>query len=382
MYTRIKKITKSLKFKLTLWYSLILSVFCIAFVFSINVWLTNYMNEWEPVTNGRGLVVNHLDRPRLRMLTEDQKELVMESRMADLENIRQTTIYMVIPMILLSLGGGYLIAKIMLRPLDSLNSEIKSLEASSLGKAIKFKDNGDEISQLIESFNRMSFRLGKNFKAQKAFVENASHELKTPLSVIQANLDVALDDDKLSKKEVLAMLKNSKKQVLLMDKLTEDLLLLSMMSAEVSIEMEDIEMGDVVEGVIDGLFDMAKKKDMDIVFKNTKDFVIKGNEVLMGRAVGNVIENSIKYSEGSVVEVEVNNGFVYITDDGKGIPKDKKKVVFERFGRLDKGRSRKEGGTGLGLAISREVVQLHRGKLELDTEYSNGARFVMEFSLS
>jgi len=380
------RFTKSLKFKLTMWYSLILSLFCIAFVFSINVWLTNYMNTWHEEGMGRNFLVERVDRPRRRALSEEERGLVMEARLEDLENIRRVSIYMILPLILLSFAGGYVIAGFMLRPLDKLNEEIKRKEAKNLNEEIQFNDNGDEISQLIKSFNRMSNRLGKSFESQKQFVENASHELKTPLSIIQANLETALDDGRVSDRELNKLLFNAQKQVKVMDSLTEDLLLLSMISSDVKIEMVDINIGSLIEEVIGDLEGLARKKGIKIKYKKNEKIGMEGNATLLGRAISNVVENGIRYSKGTQIEIIVDKkkeGFnIYVQDNGVGIPSNMVGKIFERFSRLDKGRSRKEGGSGLGLSIARDIVGIHNGFLYVDKEYKKGARFVMEFRSS
>lgn len=380
------KFTKSLKFKLTIWYSLILSVFCIAFVFSINVWLTNYMNSWQSESMGRGFMIERVDRPRWRALSEEQRDLVMESRLEDLDNIRRVSVYMVLPLLLLSFGGGYVIAGFMLRPLEKLNEEIKKKETTNLREEISFEDNGDEISELIKSFNRMSGRLGKSFDSQKQFVENASHELKTPLSVIQANLDTVLDDKKIKEKELKDLINNSKKQVRVMDELTEDLLLLSMISSDVKIEKESIDITELIKDTAKDLEKSSKDMNINIKVEKIDKVVMKGNKVLLSRAFSNIIENAIKYSKGSVINItgkKLKGVFkIVVEDDGVGIPGNKRDQIFERFNRLDRGRSRREGGSGLGLSIARDIVKVHDGLLYVDPKYSKGARFVFEFKLS
>jgi len=378
--------TKSLKFKLTVWYSLILSIFSVIFVLAINIWITNYMNTWTSDISpfGRGFFVERMDRPRLRALSEEQIQIVMESRMKDLENIREISIYMVIPMVLLSFGGGYLLAFIMLRPLDMLNREIKKKEADNLNEQIQYQDKGDEISELISSFNRMSERLSKAFQSQKHFVENASHEIKTPLSLIQANIDTILEDSKITKKKTKELLNNSKKHIAMLDDLTEDLLLLSSMKSSINGKVELMDTIQVLKEIFNTLEGMAKQKGISLILKNEEKKVqIKGNRILITRALNNIVENAIKYSGGSkiLVNVRKTNKMVKIDieDNGKGIPKSERDNVFERFYRIDKGRSRKEGGSGLGLAIAREVVENYGGRLTLDTKNSKGSKFVITF---
>jgi signal transduction histidine kinase len=271
----------------------------------------------------------------------------------------------------------------MLRPLEKLNEQIERKETENLNDEIPFEDNGDEISQLIKSFNRMSRRLGKSFDSQKGFVENASHEIKTPLSVIQANIDTILNGKGISKKESEKLLLNSKKQIKFMSDLTEDLLLLSSVSnVSFGIKFEKVSIREVIEESIDTLKGNIEKKNFNVETKFPKKIpFVNGNKTLLTRAVTNIIENSLKYSEGKNIEISVSTAKdmvqISIKDDGKGIPEEEAKVIFERFYRLDKGRSRKEGGSGLGLAITKEIIERHGGSVYVNTEYKDGAEFLI-----
>jgi signal transduction histidine kinase len=379
------KFTKSLKFKLTIWYSLLLSLFSILFVLVVNILITDYMKSWTPKNEAPAgsFWGQRFDRPRFRTLSEEQQGLIMESRMEDLENIRRISIYMVFPLVLMSFGGGYLIAIIMLRPLEKLNEQIERKETENLNDEIPFEDNGDEISQLIKSFNRMSRRLGKSFDSQKGFVENASHEIKTPLSVIQANIDTILNGKGISKKESEKLLLNSKKQIKFMSDLTEDLLLLSSVSnVSFGIKFEKVSIREVIEESIDTLKGNIEKKNFNVETKfPKKTLFVNGNKTLLIRAVTNIIENSLKYSEGKNIEISVSTQKdmvqISIKDDGRGIPEEEARAIFERFYRLDKGRSRKEGGSGLGLAITKEIIERHGGSVYVNTEYKDGAEFLI-----
>jgi signal transduction histidine kinase len=379
------KFTKSLKFKLTIWYSLLLSLFSLLFVLVVNVWISDYMKSWTPENEfpEGSFWAQRFDRPRFRALSEEQQELIMESRMEDLENIRRISIYMIFPLVLMSFGGGYLIAIIMLLPLEKLNEQIEKKETENLNEEIPFEDKGDEISQLIKSFNRMSRRLGKSFDSQKGFVENASHEIKTPLSVIQANIDTILDGKNVSKKESERLLLNSKKQIGFMSDLTEDLLLLSSVSnVRFGIKFGKVNVKEIIEESISTLSGEIEKKNFNIEKRlPKKKLFVNGNKTLLTRAVANIIENSLKYSEGKNIEISAyaKKDIVQISikDDGKGIPKEKAKEIFERFYRLDKGRSRKEGGSGLGLAITKEIIERHGGNVYVNTQYKDGAEFLI-----
>jgi len=344
------------------------------------------MKSWTPEEDmhGRMFLIERIDRPRLRTLSEEQRTIVMESRMKDLENIRTISIYMVIPLVLMSFGGGYILASVMLKPLSDLNEEVQKKEAQNLNEEIAFEDNGDEISELIKSFNRMSNRLNKSFESQKQFVENASHELKTPLSVIQANIDTVSEKKKVSDKELKKLLTNSKQQINFMSDLTEDLLLLSSVSTpKFYIEMKNVDVTKIIKSTVNTLEDRAKEKGFELVTKELKErHLVKGNRVILERAFTNIIDNSIKYSGGSKIMISIKDDkkdvVISFKDDGKGIPSDKAKDIFDRFYRLDKGRSRKEGGSGLGLAITKEIIKRHEGEVYVNTKYKEGAEFIIK----
>jgi signal transduction histidine kinase len=312
-------------------------------------------------------------------LNQEQKLLFIESRLEDARNIRTISYYSLIPLTFLSFVSGYLISGQMLKPLKDLNKEMENLSTKSLGKQIEYEDTGDEISGLVKSFNRMSNRLGISFKSQKEFVENASHELKTPLAVIQSNLDLALEDGKISKKELQGILEESRKSVKYMSKLTEDLLLLS--ALENDIEKDEVDIVRILQNCKKNLKTLAKEKDFNIKITGKKLLVIDGNDILLSRAFSNIIENSIKYSKGNelVINVRKDNEkkVIEFKDNGKGVPKKDLERIFDRFYRVDKSRSRKTGGSGIGLSITKKVIDMHNGNIFAEN-IKNGFRIVVE----
>jgi two-component system sensor histidine kinase ArlS len=322
------------------------------------------------------------ERPMYRNLTDEQIDLITEARLADLNTIKSVTLYSIVPLVFLSFLGGYGIASFSLKPLEDLSKKMKEKSTENLGEEIQFIDNQDEISQLIKSFNRMSRRLNKSFEAQKEFVENASHELKTPLSVIQANLDTALDDGDISKKELKELLDSSKENVKFMNKLTEDLLLLSVLEHEV--ESERVDLNGLFSEITEEATKIAKKENIKIDFKDKgKESIVKGNEVLYKRAFMNILENAIKYSEASkigiTVEKEKKFVKVIIEDNGKGISKEHLDKIFDRFYRVDKSRSRETGGSGLGLSIAKKIIESYGGNIKVDSKKGKGTKFIITF---
>lgn len=367
--------TKSLKFKMTVWYCAILLLFSLSFVLVMNIFLTTYMKESRPFKP------IFMPNPIEREITENERQLIAESRLKDLENIRILSVYSVIPLTLLSFLIGYLIASKMIRPLEKLSEEISNRDINSLATPIDFKDTGDEISVLTRHFNSMSQRVYNSYRAQKEFVQNASHEIKTPLAIIQANLEMALDEKNISKRELNELLEECHNSVTFMNKLTEDLLLFSLLDTEIS--MEEIELCPLIHNAEKLVSPLLKSNGFNIDIDCPRDIKIVGNETLLIRAFQNIIENSIKYSGGNKLDINVkkdhNNIVISFKDNGKGIQKDQCNRIFERFYRIDKSRSRKTGGSGLGLAITKEIIERHNGKIECISNVGEGCEFRISF---
>lgn len=319
--------------------------------------------------------------PMMDDVTEEELELIRRSRRKDLENIRIISVVSVIPLTLISFLGGYLIAYRMLKPLEELDREMKGKNAENLHTPIPFQDNGDEISSLIKQFNSLSLRVANSFRSQKEFVENASHEIKTPLAVIQANLELALDEKDISKRELNNLLQECKNSVAFMNKLTEDLLLFSLIETEMT--MQEINLNKLLIESINLVKPLLNGNGFEIKINCPQTIKIKGNETLLIRSFQNIIENSVKYSGGTklVIKVLEKDKKIYVSfkDDGKGIPKDQCEKIFNRFYRLDKSRSRKFGGSGLGLAVTKEIIERHGGKITCKSEVGKGTEFKIYF---
>ena len=372
-------VTKSLRFRLTLGYSLVVFVFCLIFLFIMNLVISNYAQDlyegWLAGGQGMGRF-----REFTMGLNQEQRLIFVESRLEDAKNIRTISYYSLIPLTFLSFVSGYFISGQMLKPLKNLNEQLGNLSSKSLGKQIEYEDTGDEISGLIRSFNRMSKRLGLSFKSQREFVENASHELKTPLAIIQSNLDLALEDGNISKKELKDILESSRLSVKYMSKLTEDLLLLSVL--EGNMEKEEVDLVNIVREGVKNLKSIAEEKDFGLKITGKKILLINGNDILLSRAFSNIIENSIKYSNGNELEINIRKEnekkIVEFKDNGKGVPKKDLKKIFERFYRVDRSRSRKTGGSGIGLSITKKIVEVHDGNIYAEN-IKGGFRIVVEF---
>ncbi len=374
------KFFKTIRFRLTLWYSLLLLIISGSVILGINIIVTTYYNSNSPnlpqiTFRPRNLPHNE----ELEEITEVQKEIIQEIRKQDLNKIRSLSIYSFIPLTLLSFFGGYFIADQMLKPLQQLNLTFTQLNSKNLDKKIKNENTGDEISILINNFNNMTSRLNKSFQLQKDFIANASHELKSPLAIIQTNLEAVTK--KTTKKELEEYLGTSVNSVTFMNKLIEDLLLLSLLENHVN--KKNYKVKDIINEVIKKALILAKSKLIVIKYKEdtkTKNKKVNMNPELIERAIMNIIENAIKYSKTKSniyieLKIEKSNIVIIIRDEGFGIPKKDQDKIFDRFYRVDKSRSRKTGGTGLGLAITKQIINLHKGKLQVSSKIKKGTTF-------
>jgi two-component system, OmpR family, sensor histidine kinase ArlS len=372
------KFFHSIKFKLTLWYSFILILSSCSFLFIFNVLITqHFQTRFVPdveieLPPGPGQPV------WFRELPVEDRENIYESRMDDLEMIRQISLLMLVPLLLVSFGGGYVIADRMLLPLKGLNARMRTITSKELQETIQYIDSGDEMTELIENFNAMILRLKSNFDSQRQFVENASHELKTPLAVVQTNLAAALEQKGVSKSDAGILIHTAMRSTQFMDKLIEDLLLLSVLEQNVPRRTVDVQK--VVKRGIEQLRERSQARKIGFETNYYEGpLVVNANEILLQRAIMNIIENAIKYStEGSVVKISLTEEkecvLVTVIDTGPGIPEESRKRIFERFYRLDNSRSKKTGGVGLGLAIAKQVVELSGGRISVES-HKNGSTF-------
>lgn len=364
---------KTLRFRLTLFYSLILFLFGTLLILFMNLYLSDYLRKDPSLVNplhrttveefriNSGQIT--IEKTPFEELTEEERTRIRDIRLGDLEKFQTTSLLALIPFALLSFVLGYLVSGQFLEPLVSLKKEFDLSRADLLGKQIPIQSN-DEIGSLIESFNNLSLRLKDSFDSQTLFVQDASHELRTPLTVIQTNLDTVLDDKKASREEMILAIQNALKGIDNLRKLSDSLLDLSL---PVKIKTEKVLVNDFVETQVELLKEFSSKNSVSLKFSPSKvNYSISVDKILFARAISNLIENAIKYSKEvekpevvvSILQVK-NKLQIIIHDNGIGIPENLQTKVFERFYRVDKSRNRRSGGFGLGLAIVKSILVNH-----------------------
>lgn len=380
------KFHKSINFKLTFWYGLVTFISGMIILFVVNFIYVRFVNQTlEDVLPGpirqRFLTLEHDNRGNYRI-----RDLLKEIRENDAKQIQKISLFVITGNLLIGITGGYILAKQMLRPIKRINKEISEIEAKNLHKKIPQSGTNDEIDELIGNFNTMTDRLQKSFDVQGEFVANASHELKTPMAVLMTNIETALMNKNIPT-DTKEYLETSLGTVHNMNVLLEDLLLLSSLE-KYKKSFESVDYVRLIKNLTKNLDSITNKKEIEVKVTTPADkILIKANPTLLNRAISNVVENAIKYSpDKSVVEVQIetnaSNLITKVIDEGPGIDKKYHSQIFERFFRIDDSRSRKTGGSGLGLAITKEIIDLHKGKINIQEKKPTGTIFMITLQKS
>lgn len=287
---------------------------------------------------------------------------------------------LIISAVLALLGGvaTYFISGHALRPIRELSDKIEKVQAQNLADSRIEENQVKELNQLSVSYNRMLERLSDAFEIQRQFTANAAHELRTPLALMQVQLDLYhsnshSDNDA----DTVQMIKMVTEQNDRLNKMVKTLL--DMSELQTVGRDDEIILDALVDEVLEDLEPLAEGKNIRLIGK-CKDITMVGSDILIYRLVYNLVENAIKYNHsGGQVTVTAdrkeNHVYLSVEDTGTGIPEELKERVFEPFFRVDKSRSRELGGVGLGLALVREIVRVHDGSITVKSNPSGGTIF-------
>ena len=284
---------------------------------------------------------------------------------------------LIISALLAILGGvaTYFISGHALKPLREFSDKIEEVQIQNLADSRIEESKIKELNQLSVSYNKMLERLQDAFEVQRQFTANAAHELRTPLSLMQVQLDLYHSTQHPgSDADTLQMIKMVTEQNDRLSKMVKTLL--DMSELQTVGRDEQIIMDDLVDEVLEDLEPLAQEKNIKLIGK-CKDITMVGSDILIYRLVYNLVENAIKYNHsGGQVTVTVykeqKHIYLSVADTGSGIPKELRERVFEPFFRVDKSRSRKLGGVGLGLALVHEIVRVHDGSITVKPNPSGG----------
>lgn len=398
-----KRFHTSLQLKLTLLLSLLMIVSCVLMYFFISHsavsgmdGLQNYMIKVDP-QDGDSPITFNVDPKALFPQFEQEIQETKEDFL--LRSVIATTI-----IILLSSVCTYFLTKKTLTPLQKLTSEVSQIQAQNLSTQLAVPNSKDEIAQLTSSFNEMLTRLDNAFSTQKQFSANAAHELRTPLAVLQTNLEVFEKKQEPEMVEYRQLFTMIKEQTARLSQLVGTLL--DMTNLKSVPRTDHVSLEELVDEVFCDLDPVAEKAGISIHFDdsssqdlhtdvhtpdasalNNNIRNITGSYVLLYRAVYNLVENAIKYNRpnGSVtVSVKEKNGqaMILVKDTGIGISPENQKKIFDPFFRVDKSRSRAMGGAGLGLALVDSIAREHGGSVKVLESNEKGSIIALMLPVS
>ena len=369
---------QSLRLRLTLWYTALFTILSLLLVLAINILAIQYYQRSEMTVDTLAEIFDERNPPN-RLQEELHREQVMDMiqdvRSQDLEHIRVSSFLIFGVLLGLSFIGGYYISSEVLSPIKDINRQIKKIQAEDL-KAIDYPHNDVDIQELVHALNEMLTRIAGSFRSQREFIEHASHELKTPLSVLALRIERVSQDPSLSSKSHQT-LQEARATITKLNMLLEKLLILSL--AKDQLTQEEFPIQRILDRVMQDTFWLAEEKHIHLE-KQDHGGDFTGSEELLEQAVKNIVENALRYTpEYSTVQV-ISNQYkqgiiITVQDQGPGISDSEKSRVFDRFYRVDDSRSRHTGGQGLGLAIAYKIINLHHGEICVKDVPGGGALF-------
>ncbi len=276
--------------------------------------------------------------------------------------------------VLLSLLGGRWLSSIIMKPIASMIKTMEDIEKSGIPKKINIQnDTNDELHKMAKTFNRMIDRLEKNLEKQSQFVSDASHELKTPLTIIKSYANLlrrhGIQDQEMANEAIEAIYSEATR----MQKMTETFLGLASLEGEGTLEIKEINLVTLCQDILKQLKDVYRRE--IVLHFSERPIMIAADELKMKQVIVILLDNAMKYSHDKIeviLERSGQNVRICVKDHGIGIPENEIENIFERLYRVDKARSRETGGTGLGLYIAKSIVKLHKGTIKINSKEGVG----------
>jgi len=301
----------------------------------------------------------------------------LDGMMRSLALLRRVCLAALAVAMVLAFASGRMIANRNLRPIRTLIATARRVGARRLTERVPLSATGDELDQLAATINGMLDRIERHVREMRQFTADASHELRTPITVLRGTAELALTHNA-TRDELQAALVESIEQYDRLLRIAEDLLLLARADAgEPLVHRERVPLGDAVQDVIDMYQPLAQDRSVQLKRVDRLDPIIDGDDARIRQVVGNLVDNALKHTPpGGKISVAISrtDGCVAlrVTDSGTGIPPDHLPHVFDRFFRVDQARSSRSGGAGLGLSICRTIVEAHEGAIDVSNAPGGG----------
>ena len=284
--------------------------------------------------------------------------------------------------------GGYFLARKSLAPVVRMSEKARAISATNLSERIEVANPRDELGELAATLNDLLSRLDRAFSDQRRFMADASHELRTPVAILQGELDVTLSREDRNAAEYRESLEVMHRTVRRLTRIVRDLFLLAHSDAgDIPLKRESLYAGDLVSQTARAYKNLAAERGAAIVAECEDDLVVDGDEDLLLRMIGNLVENAIRHTRpGTEMRVRCRadgeRARIEVHDRGDGVPPECRDRIFERFFRADPARTASSGsGAGLGLPIARWIAEVHGGALWLESSGADGSVFVAALPL-
>ena len=341
-------------------------------------------NSYETFTVGGQQPIRVITMPILlegKLINLVQVGTSLEAVQETLRNLKIFLFTAVPSVLILAALFARFMARRALKPISRIIDTAREIgQGQELSKRIPVLKIKDELGQLALTFNEMMNRLENSFAQMRQFSSDASHELRTPLTVLKGQNELILSKQR-KPEEYQEVISSNLEEINYMSKVLEDLFVLSKSDEnQVNLDYKPVDLRALVEEVCKHAEILAEEKNIKIIIAFLEPIEIKGDEVRLRQMVWNVLQNGIKYTQqGGELKISLQNegdfALLTIQDTGIGIPEEDLPLIFNRFYRVDKARTRDEGGSGLGLSICRQIAEAHKGKIEVESKLGIGTRF-------
>ncbi|HEY6300635.1 MAG TPA: HAMP domain-containing sensor histidine kinase [Candidatus Binatus sp.] len=307
-----------------------------------------------------------------------QAGLVDES----VDNLRNLLLLMVPIVLILCVGGGYLLAGRALRPIESVTEELDAIGPTNLSSRLTVPPVADEVARLTQEINSLLERLERASATERRFASDAAHELRTPLSVLRTGLEVALARDR-SPDENRAALGAAHREALSLCRIADELLMLSRLNGEVMVDRRRLNLRALLSEIAATVGPLAQAREIKLTLSAPEDVFVNGNEGHLRRLIVNLLDNALKFTPaGGSIDVglksDANRAIIRVADTGEGIHPAELPHIFDRFFR---GAGSAGEGSGLGLSLCREIARAHGGEIAAANLPSGGSAFVVTLEL-
>ena len=358
---------KTIGFKLTIWYTVLFFLLGIMLVVGINLAMWQARRGIIGHVHGSG----HTAAEIVTMVSDSYQDYLRFYSLVSFGGV-----------VVLGAIGSYVLSRQTLKTVDNVTGLAQRISKTNLKERINYQGPDDEMKRLADTFDDMLNRLESAFESQNRFIQDASHELRTPIAVAQTNLDVIEMEKKPTDADYKRLVEVLRLSIERMSKLNDKLLVLSRQS-RLTAEWSAVDISALLKEIATEFETGAAGSGVELRLEPPlQGLSLEGDAFSLKQAVSNVVENAIKYNQpgGSVVITagrEKGGIFITVRDTGIGISKEDRKRIFDRFYRVDKSRSRAQGGSGLGLAMVKQIIEDHKGKVAVDSTPGKSSTFTI-----